>query len=259
MLDEAWRKAVFPRSDERYAMGEIPFDPATVGRIVDERPGECVALSPLTMRFALKAFVYAAKPGSVTFAARLVRVNSRQTNDGRFFVKDIEGRVVATLPAVGERDETCTFSAPAAGFYRVECDMKPHGIVVASCDAPIGFLPPPDSAIDIFKSEGNLYFVHGEGADETFFCGGTGEAATVSLFAPSGKRQGEWRNQTDWGFARIGPDAEAGLWRVEIRRPENGFAWEDAYFVRTGVPPVFFLSKEKYWILENHTKERNKQ
>lgn len=248
MLDGSWCKTVFSRNGERYAMGEVKFDPSNVGRIVDENHGESVALSPLTMRFTLNALVYAAKPGPVTFAARLVRVNSRKPKDGRFIVKDMHGRTVATLPAAGEKDEARTFYAPAAGFYRIECDVKPHGLSFASCDAPIGFMPPPDGAIDIYKSEGDIYFAHGEAEDETFFCGGSGEAATVSLFAPSGKRWGEWRNQTDWGFARVGPDAEAGLWRVEVRRPDKGFTWEDAYFLRTAAPPVFFFSNEKYWI-----------
>lgn len=248
LLDDSWRKAVFPRSDERCAMDEIAFDPAKVGRVVDERPGEQIPFSPMTMRFALNAIVYALKPGRVTFAAKLVRVNSRTPKDGRFVVKDMKGRVVATLPAVGEKEETRTVAVPAAGFYRIECDVKPHGLVMTSCDAPIGFLPPPNSAIDIYKSEGDMWFAHGEGMDETFFCGGSSEAATVSLFAPSGKRHGVWRNQTDWGFKRIGPDAETGLWRVKIEKPDTGYRWEDAYFVRTGAPAVYFLTKEKYWM-----------
>ncbi len=258
-LDDSWRQAVFPRSAERYAMGEIPFNPAKAGRVVDQRPGECVALSPMTMRYALNAFVYVARPGPVTFSARLIRVNSSPVKDGRFTVTDRDGRVVATLPPVGETVEVRTFMAPAAGFYRIGSHMAPHGLAFASCDAPIGFLPLPDSAIDIYKSKGDIYFAHGEGVDETFFCGGSGEAVTVSLFAPSGKRREIWRNQTDWGFTRIGPEAEAGLWRVEIRRPDNGFTWEDAYFIRTGAPAVFFLSHEKYWISENHTEERNRR
>ena len=258
-LNDAWRKAVFPRSDERYAMSEVKFDPADVGRIVDEKPGESAALSPLTMRFAVNALVYAAKPGPVTFAARLVRVNSSPVKDGRFTVVDLDGNEVAVLPPVGETLESRTFTVPKAGFYRIGCRMAPHGIAFASCDAPIGFLPPPDKAICIYKSEGDMYFAHGAGSDETFFCGGSGEAATISLFGPSGKRRGEWRNQTEWGFAKVGPGSDAGLWRVEISCPDDGYLWEDSFFVRTGMPSVFFLSKVKYWVSETTTEEGNKQ
>ena len=63
----------------------------------------------------------------------------------------------------------------------------------------------------------------------------------------------------DWGFKRIAPDAADGLWRVSIARPDKDYTWEDSCYDRTGAPPVFFLSNEKYWILQNNTEERNRQ
>ena len=247
-LDDAWRKTVFPRSNEKYVITDVAFDAAMVRRIVDEKPGERVVLSPLTIRFGLDALVYAVQPGPVTFAVRLDRVGSRKIKDGSFKVKDMSGRAIATLPAASEKTEDRTFTAPAAGFYRLTCDMLPHGLVFEYCDAPIGFMPIPKYRLDIYKSQGDLYFAHGAGVDETFFCGGSGEAATITLFDPSGAKAEVWRNQMDWGFRRIAPDDAEGLWRVNIAHPDKSYTWEDSCYDRTGAPPVFFLSKEKYWI-----------
>lgn len=247
-LDDAWRKAAFPRSGEKYVVDDVAFDAANVRRVVDEKPGERTALSPLTIRFGLDALVYAAKPGPVTFAVRLDRVGSRKIKDGSFKVKDMAGRMVATLSAAMEKSEDRTFAAPATGFYRLSCDVLPHGLVFESCDAPIGFLPIQKYRLDIYKSQGDIYFAHGAGVDETFFCGGSGEAATITLFEPSGLKAEVWRNQMAWGFRRISPEAAEGLWRVNIAHPGKGYTWEDSRYDRTGTPPVFFLSKEKYWI-----------
>ena len=253
-LDEAWRRAVFPRTSERYVLDSVAFDPARVSRIVDAAPGKTAALAPMTFRFGLDAWVYAAQPGPVTFAVRLVHVNSSKVKDGRFTVVDARGSKVATLPAASESVEERTFNAPAAGFYRITCDMAPQGLAFTSCNAPIGFLAVERYALDVFRSVGSIFFAHGAGVDETLFCGGSGEAATISLHDPDGKGRGVWRNLMDWAFVRMAPDDAEGLWRIDVARPEGGYVWEDTCFDRTGTPPMFFLTSEKYWISGNKAK-----
>jgi hypothetical protein len=226
----------------------VGFDPAKAGRIVDEKPGEMVRLSPLVLRFGLDAWVYAAKPGPVNFKVRMHRVANRQLKkDGSFTVRNARGKKIAKLGVASFRAELRTFTAPTAGFYRVQCDVLPQGLVFESCDAPIGFTPIPRFGLDIYRGNSDLFFAHSAGVDETFFCGGTGEAAIIGLFDPSGKMHSEWRNQLDWGFVRIPPSAPGGLWRIRISRPDKGYRFEDSCYDRTGTPPVFFLSKEKYW------------
>ena len=247
-LDDAWCTSMFPRSVERYVLDSVEFDAAKVRRVIDDNPGERAALSPVTLRFALNALVCAAKPGPVAFAVRMVRVGSSKIKDVPFTVKDMSGRTVAILPAATEKMEDRMFAAPSAGFYSLTCDMSPHGLSFASCDAPIGFMPVPKYGLDIYRSQGDVFLVHGAEVDETFFCGGTGEAATVSLFDPAGEECAVWRNQTDWGFRRIGTKDGEGLWRVGLVRADDGYVWEDVCLDRAGTSPVFFLAKEKYWI-----------
>ena len=247
-LDNAWCALMFPRTLERYVLDNVQFDAAKVRRVIDENPNERAELSPMTLRFALNALLYATKAGPVAFSVRMVRVGSAKIKDSPFTVKDMEGHTVATLPSATEKIEDRMFTAPSAGFYRITCDMLPHGLTFASCDAPIGFMPAPKYGLDIYRSQGDVFFAHGAKVDETFFCGGTGEAATISLFGPVHRECAVWRNQMDWGFRRIAPKDGEGLWRVSLSRADDGYVWEDTCLDRAGTPPVFFLSKEKYWI-----------
>ena len=246
VLDEAWRARVFKRGGEKYVLDKVRFDPAAVTRIVDSRPGETVELSPLTVRFALDALVYAAKPGPITFSSRFVKVVAPKKM--QFLVRDMNGKVIAELPGPTAKAQAHTFTAPAAGFYRLQCNLFRSGIRLVSADAPIGIMPVPRFGLDVYMSRGNLFFAHAAGSDETFFCGGTGEAVNIGLFDPAGNRADEWRNQRMWGFKRIGPDAAEGLWRIAVSPPDAPNRWEDSCYDRTGAAPVFFLTKEKYWI-----------
>ena len=249
VLDEKWRAAAFPVSSEHFALDRVPFDGKTKFKVADMKPGERVALSRVALRFDCEALVYAAKPGPVTFSVCLKKVNSRGLKGGGdyFVVRDMSGGKVAKLPAPNERMSDRTFNAPAAGFYRISCHVKPHAVVFGECDAPIGFMPPKDG-LDFYKSVGDMWFTHTPRGDVTFFCGGTGEPANITLYDPEGEVKGRWPDQRDWGFVRIAPDAPKGLWRVHLSRPKGPGHWEDTMLDLTGVPAVFFLSKEKFWV-----------
>ena len=247
-LDDKWRSGVFPVSNEHFALDNVPFSEKTPVRVVDTRPGERVALSRVALRFACEAFVYAAKPGPVTFSACLKKVNNGGCKgNSSFVVRDMSGNKVATLPGPGAGMSDRVFVAPATGFYRVSCFVSPHAVVFGECDAPIGFVP-PKAGFDLYKSVGDLWFTHTSRGDATFFCGGTGEPADIALFGPDGDERGRWKSQRDWGFKRIAPGDPKGLWRVHLSHPKGHGHWEDTELDLAGVPAVFFLSKDKFWI-----------
>ena len=232
----------------------MPFTAQTPFRVVDNRPGERVALSRVALRFACEAVVYAAKPGPVTFSACLKKVCDRSSKGkGTFVVRDMSGKKIATLPAPEAKMSDRVFNAPAAGFYRISSAFAPHAVVFGECDAPIGFTPPP-KGFDLYRGVGDLWFTHTSSGDATFFCGGTGEPADIALFSPAGDERGRWRSQRDWGFAHIAPGDPKGLWRVNLSRPKGPGHWEDTELDLTGVPSVFFLSKEKFWVTLTHEK-----
>ena len=52
-----------------------------------------------------------------------------------------------------------------------------------------------------------------------------------------------------YGAATEGaPEAPEGLWCVHLSRPKGPGHWEDTMLDITGVPAVFFPSKEKFWV-----------
>ena len=175
--------------------------------------------------------------------------NHEFSGDNRFIVKDMAGRNIVALPAPTPTASERTFEAHKAGFYRITCKLRPHALVFTECDAPLGFVSSLAHPLDIFKTEGSAYFAHSVGDDATFFCGGCGsERVTVRLLDPNGTEVRTWKNLGEWGFQRIAPESPAGLWRVELTRPDKGFPWEDSFLDMAGAPSVFFLSSEKYWL-----------
>ena len=247
-LDDAWRREAMPSSEQSYVLTAVPFDPAKAS-VVDTKPGVRAKQSPLKLRFACDAIVYAAKPGPVTFAAKVSKVNGKPLAGTPFVVTDLSGKKrLAKLPAPTEKTTDFTFKAPKAGFYRIACEVKPHSLVFSECDAPLGFQPPEKTKLDIFTGKGDAWFYHRAGVDATlFFAGGIAEYVTARVFDPSDKARGEWKNAGDWGFFRLEPADAEGLWRINLSRPDKGFVWEDSYLDQTGAPAVFFLTKEKYW------------
>lgn len=249
-LDEAWGRAQSPSCGQKLVLSSVPFDAAAAKRatVVDNAPGVRVKLSPARLRYGCSAVIYAAKPGPVTFSARVFRVGKRPMEEAPFTVSRLGSRkALAKLGAPGEKPVDFTFVAPAAGFYSLKCALKAHALVFADCDAPIGFLP-PEKGFDIFASVCDFYFAHAPGVDATFFCGGgIGEYVSAKLFDPAGQTVGAWDSIGDWGFSRVAPEAAAGLWRVSVSRPARGLVWEDSFLELTGQSSVFFLSPEKYW------------
>ena len=250
VLDDAWRRNHLANEGAvQCVLDDVPFDPARV-QVVDTAPGARVKLTPLLVRDECDVLVYAAQPGPITFAAKFVKVNRKREvgKNVRLLVQDMSGKKIKYLPLPGPKTSDCTFKAPRAGFYRISCAFKTHGIVFSECDAPFA-LRSSGKGLDIFRSQGPAYFAHAAGSDITLFCGGGGgERVTVKLSDPDGKEVRTWENIGKWGFHRIAPDTPTGLWSVTLSRPAKGFAWEDSFLDLTGTPAVFFLSKEKYWL-----------
>ena len=250
VLDDAWRRSHLANEDAvPCVLDDVPFDPERV-QVVDIAPGARVKLTPLLVRDACDVLVYAAKPGPITFAAKLVKVIRKGSvgKNMRLLVQDMSGKKIKYLPLLGTETSDFTFKAPRAGFYRISCTFRTQGIVFSECDAPFA-LRSSGKGLDIFRTQGPAYFAHAAGSDITLFCGGGGgERVTVKLSNPDGKEVRTWENIGEWGFHRIAPDAPAGLWSVTLSRPAKGFPWEDSFLDLTGTPAVFFLSKEKYWL-----------
>ena len=252
-LGEAWCRERFPDSKEPVNVEKVAFDPARVKEIVDLAPGRMVSLSPVRLRYLVRAWFYADSPREISFAVRQFRVSrKRPLKVNPIEVRNASGNKIAVLEGVGEEFVVRSFRAPKAGFYRVDMDGGQHGIMFSECNVPVGFVPVNKKGFLIFQTEAPLYFLHSKGAEAALFCGGGGgeaagnEVASFSLCDPSGKAVRSWENLGDWGFSPLSPESAQGLWKLDLKRPSAGY-WEDTGVALAGVPEVFFFSSEKYW------------
>ncbi|MBO5941640.1 MAG: right-handed parallel beta-helix repeat-containing protein, partial [Kiritimatiellae bacterium] len=221
-LGEAWCRERFPDSAEPVNVDKVAFDPASVREIVDPTPDKTVSLSPVRLRSLVRAWFHADSPREILFTARQFKVSrKRPLKVNPIEVYNAAGGKIASLDGVGEEFAVRSFRAPEAGFYRVDIDGGQHGVMFAACNAPVGFIPANKKGFLIFQTEAQLYFHHPKGAEAALFCGGGGgeaagsEVASFSLCAPSGRSVRSWDNLGDWGFFRISPESEQGLWKLD--------------------------------------------
>ena len=255
-LDGRWREKKLGTEVCGGGLEPSPFAAESAGPVVDLAPGRMVSLSPVKLRFHAEAIAYAKDAGDVSFSACVHRVNKSPLAGQPFKVFDMTGRLVCTLPPPDEKESQRTVRLPEKGFYRIFCEVNPHALVFTGCDAPLGIVPPQSGekirpkqrgAINVYRSEGTVYFPVQENIPSAFVCGGGGaEKISAVLRNASGAQVAEWKNCGSWGFFRTDA-AQQGLWRAELARPDGGYIWEDSYIALLGKPAVFFLTDIKYW------------
>jgi hypothetical protein len=255
MLDGRWREKTLGTDVCGIGLEPCPFTAESTGSVVDLAPGRMVPLSPVKLRFHAEAVAYA-NAGCVSFSAYVHRVNKRPLAGQPFKVFDMAGRLVCTLSAPDEKESQRMIQLPGKGVYRIFCEVEPHALVFTGCDAPFGIVPPQSGekirpkqrgTINVYRSEGAIYFPAREGRPTAFVCGGGGtEKISAVLRNASGGKVAEWRNCGSWGFCRTDAVPE-GLWSVELSSPDSGCVWEDSYIALLGKPTVFFLTGLKYW------------
>lgn len=246
-LDSAWRAQNTPAPNVRAPMANVPFDPARA-RVVDVCPGEAVAFPPIQFRRGVVAWVYAAKPGPISFTVRAVPLNRYPWTCDAFAVRYASGDVLGKLPRATERDETRVFQAPAAGFYQIFGKVRNASLVFSSCDAPIGFSPVHHNGHDLMKANGDLWFWKAAETTQSFLCSGcVTEFITAKLIDPDGRLVAEWKDTGAWQFRLLKPGDPEGLWHVRLMPPRTGLYYEDTNVELKGAPSVFFLTDKKYF------------
>ena len=249
VIDKKWLAERFPPQKESYDLRVTAFDPDRKWEIVDKAPGKSVELGRMPIRFAGEVLVYADSKREISFSGRVVPVSGafrrgKAKSLKPFVVRSMKGRRVGTLPAFGQAVSERTFRAPSAGFYRISWDVGREAISFSSCDAPFGLVADNDG-LDVYRGGGSFVIPHRAGSSRTVICGGGGgEVADIRLVAPSGRVAHEWKALGEWGFGKLD---EEGLWRLSFSKPAKGL-FEDSFANMCGdMPPVFFLSSEKYW------------
>lgn len=230
--------------------------------VTDLRPGACVDLSPVRFRYAAEYVIYAAAPGEIAFEGRQVPVGAKGVPSRTpLTLARFRGGKVAEIPAPATTNGPLRATVPAKGFYRLSwaCGWGTSLVLVKS-SVPIAFsmFPRRDGlgrwlAPFLYGCDpATLHFAVPEGtarfaAVACGFGGGAGASARMVLSDPTGRVAADIDNVRSSDAYVSAERPSAGLWTLVATRPSarplNNFGVDVA-----GIPPLFFLSKEKYWM-----------
>ncbi|MCQ2389821.1 MAG: right-handed parallel beta-helix repeat-containing protein [Kiritimatiellae bacterium] len=256
-LDQAWANANIPEANGgRPLPPKATFPEAKDVVAVDAKPGQTVALPPMTFIGGARLVFWMEKPGEAVFTARQISaVKGRPAETVPYVVTKLNAGSKKgkswKIPAVGFESREFTFKAPSAGFYSLEVKRGGTRFALEKSSVPI--------AINLANKEQivaarggkpfSLYFDN-PGA-KPFVMMGAGDDYYVfgmSVADPSGKVLAQQDVIDGLFFANGEAQAAKGLWRVDLRRarrPNYDWITLDLY----GAPAFLFLSPEKTWRL----------
>lgn len=247
-MDSNWRTANLPHKfDPDFSIPRIASPNLQHARIFDSAPGQTVGLQPVKIRHSGVYLVYANEKRLLQFSGHQVRVGRYALATKPIVVTDLRGKKISTIPLPGLTNTTFSFTAPAAGFYRVAINLGAVAFQMTSCDAPLA-LDVTDAAQGIVSSTAKLWMsVPSNTLTFALFISGEGiEQVHGSLDTPSGIRIWEQDNISSWTKAVFRQNIMSGLWRISLSRPSQG-AFEDVRIDLAGIAGFLFLSEEKTW------------
>ena len=242
------------------AIGEetLPLRKAEIvdAEIVDLKPGDSVAGSPLQFRRHLRLVAYADRARRVKVHVRLHRIGSPSSRLPKqpVMVSDVTGKTVASIPFVDFGASDMSFDTPAAGFYVIQMNLDGHACSVARTDAPLAV----DCSPWIYKkhacpqgmiaSSGSLFIPVKAGKRAEFRVGGfrMNESVSLAIADPSGKTVFENPAVCRWMHYLTEANETAGVWKMTFGDPSSG-VFDDFSVALSGVRPFLFISPEKFW------------
>jgi len=232
-------------------------------KVVDEKPGQMVPLSPARMRFKARYMIYAPAAGEVRFVAYQLPVGvPSKTKPAKvtMVLSGLDDKKVAEMPAPDRSPTLCTAHVPAGGFYKLSWDCGwGSSLVLAESSVPV--------AISMFSERGKggrwcAPFMYGRDSTTVYLdvpsgtprfmavgCGiggGLGQSARTRVTDPSGNVVYDCDNISYSDAYVSSANPAPGLWKIDVLKSTKA-GFNNFGVDACGVPPLFFLSKEKYW------------
>jgi len=239
LTPEWWKKTFPPRVTRNIA----PFP--TQGRTLVPALGRKAhaskrAFAPFFLRGKGTLAVYADAGEAVRLTIAHRQVGTYGGRPAKPEVEGPDGRRLA-LPAVPfKSDREITFTAWAAGVYRVRFDARANCFGVLKASPPVA-VSGEYGPIHFIGAAGEMYFLVPEGVREfglIFYGQGRGEAVRAAIYAPDGRKV--WEKDRITLPVMFAPDTvearENQIWRVRLSRP-TGITCEDNYVDIRGIPP----------------------
>lgn len=230
-------------------------------KIVDKAPGRLVELSNARFRCQGEYVLYADKPGEIAFKAQQLPVGAAgKPCDLMMKLARFRGEMIAELAAPAVTSTLYRVHVPDKGFYRLswKCGWG-SSIILNASSVPVAFSMFADrdelqrwmAPFMYGCKDPEFYFHVPEGADRfavvaSGMGGGLGDSARMIVRDPAGNVIADVDNMTKTDFYVSEANPLPGMWTVIASRstvkPLNNFGVD-----LVGMPPLFFLSKEKYW------------
>lgn len=250
VLDAALLARAFPSDGEKpYPRYELDYREV---KVVDNAPGEAVALAPLSFQSRFCLDFYVARPGKVTFRMR------QRPAAPQFEVKDMLGYVhyrfghfCVPVRLPGAEEGEVTFEVPNAGWFLLWVNpsyLSPVQILSSACPCAVNMC------------EGQL-MLRGVGDDVTFWLDGAPQRYPISLLVSGlngGPASFALADSSGQAVAALDPLPDR-LTPVVVRNGLReglspvrmtfgaGHRHHSFLFDLTGMPAYIFLSKEKFW------------
>ena len=217
----------------------------------DSKPGEMVELSPFELLWQLEYVFFAEKAGKVKFRARLVSKSDgvKKVSPGWSFVKRSLSakKNMATIELPGAESFEFEVEVPGRGFYVLSNRLTHARVLLEAADVPVAvYVGDQQQLAYISDSKEHSVWVNvPQNSKAVSFVtkGGSNSNLGAKLVSPDGKVVSQNGQIENWSVIQE-HSPEAGLWRIDISKPEKG---NRRYFYLdiTGVPGLIWLSREK--------------
>lgn len=250
VMNESWRYVPPLVDPDGKELTYCRFKPPARVVVHDACPGELVALGSPWYRFRTRFHLYAAKAGKMHVKVHCRRI-SKQKFRGSFQAYGPDGNLVKNLPNPGEAPVIWEIEAAKPGFYSLFVDVGKQMIGLLAADVPIAMTGGGhtyDVAPALIAPGGSYYLLVPPAAPRFAVMaeGREREVVTARLFDRGGRLVDSVKGANGRKFLFSPKNPAAGLWRIELSKPERG-CFEDHSVDVIGVQPVFFLSREKTW------------
>ena len=243
VIDDAWRYEFAPprRPGPVHAALEC-----TEGNVVDAEPGVMMQLSELCLRGRIKYVFHAARSGRCRFKGRVLRLRGDKPETVKAEVSPVGGGASMTFSSPADV-VVLDVGVQSAGFYEMAISAGRCAFAMTEADVPVGVFLADDNPQNVIFSTGDVFFTAPTKGGFALYASGEAfnERVDAALYDPAGQEVWRRKSLNHPEVCRV-DDAKSGLWRVAMRRPEQG-TLEDWHVDLTGAQPVLFLNPSRHW------------
>jgi hypothetical protein len=224
-------------------------------KAVDACPGKRVSLNRTHLRYVTTFVFLASAPGTVSFKAKqgsFAKGQASRTN--RIVITSFDGGFKTFAPPPSVTGDVFTVDVPRAGFYTMKWNTgytSYFTLLESSVPVAIDALSRKIARPPKFHSPGSTVYFYVPKQSSSFAAvalgGDPGEGHRVTVKDPDGNTVFDRDNAECDDFWLSPENPDSGLWSFTSSAP-SAKIYDDYGFDLAGIPPLFFLSREKYWI-----------